>query len=76
VVNRSDTAQPVHIVLNAASINPKGQSITLSAAGPNDTNSIIEPTKIAPVTEQVGGLGTDFTRTFPPYSITVLVLHR
>jgi alpha-N-arabinofuranosidase len=40
----------------------------------DDTNSLLEPTKIVPVTEKVKGLGTRFTRTFPPYSITILEL--
>jgi alpha-N-arabinofuranosidase len=37
-----------------------------------ETNSITEPTKIVPVTRKVDGLSPDFTRTFPPCSITVL----
>lgn len=31
-------------------------------------------TKIVPATAKVDGLGTDFTRTFPPYSFSVLIL--
>ena len=46
----------------------------LKAAGPDDTHSITDPTKIAPVTTSVDGLGSSFTREFPPYSITVLEL--
>ena len=53
-------------------MDAKGQAVTLSAASPTDTNSITEPTKIVPVTSGVDGLGTSFTRTFPPYSLTVL----
>lgn len=59
-------------VLKMAGADAKGQTITLSAASPADTNSITEPTKIVPVTAAVDGLGTNFTRTFPPYSLTVL----
>ncbi len=51
---------------------PKEQAVTLSSASPTDTNSITEPTKIVPVTSAVDGLGASFTRTFPPYSLTVL----
>ena len=57
-----------------ASLDPKGQSIVLSAASPDDTNSIAEPTKVVPVAAPVDGLSASFTRTFPPYSITVLQL--
>ena len=39
-----------------------------------DTNSITEPTKIVPVTRKIDGLSKDFTRTFPPYSISILKL--
>ncbi len=72
VVNRASTAQPVHITLNAARIDPRGLSVTLSATSPDDTNSITDPAKIVPVTAVVEGLGRDFTHSFPPYSITVL----
>ena len=46
----------------------------LGAASPDDTNSSTEPTKIVPVTSSVDGLGSSFTREFPPYSITILEL--
>jgi alpha-N-arabinofuranosidase len=75
IVNRRDTPQPVKIAINGAdSIADAGTAIVLKAAGPDDTNSIQEPRKIVPVTEQASGLGTHFTRTFPPYSITILEL--
>ena len=37
-----------------------------------DTNSISEPAKVVPASSEVEGLSANFTRTFPPYSITVL----
>jgi alpha-N-arabinofuranosidase len=75
VVNRQDTAQTVHIQISGvASIEAQGTAIVLKADSPDDTNSIQEPTKIVPATESVDGLGTDFTREFPPYSITILEL--
>lgn len=75
IVNRSGNAAPVHIALSGlASVNPDGKTITISSASPEDTNSISDPNKIAPVTADVTGLSADFTRTFAPYSITVLEL--
>ena len=72
VVNRAGTGLPVHVAISGLSaVEPKGKAITLAASGPNDTNTITEPAKIVPVTSDVNGLGADFTRTFPPYSITV-----
>jgi len=46
----------------------------LSAASPDDTNTINNPKKVVPVTAKVRGLGKSFTRAFPAYSITVLQL--
>ena len=75
VVNRQSTAQPVHIQISgASSVETEGEALVLKANAPDDTNSIQEPVKIAPITEKIDGLGTDFTREFPPYSITILEL--
>jgi hypothetical protein len=75
VVDHAATPQPVRVeIAGLAGVEPKGQSIVLSAAGPDDTNSITEPTKIVPVTTSVDGVGSSFTREFPPYSITILEL--
>jgi alpha-L-arabinofuranosidase len=75
IVNRAATPQPVRVeIAGLARVESKGQSIVLKAAGPDDTHSITDPTKIAPVTTSVDGLGSSFTREFPPYSITVLEL--
>jgi alpha-N-arabinofuranosidase len=61
-------------ISGVAHVEPKGQSIVLRATSPEDTNSITEPARIVPVTSSVDGLGTNFTREFPPYSITILEL--
>ena len=75
VVNRAADAKPVHVTLSGLkSVEPIGQSITLAAGSPEETNSITEPKKIVPITAKAEGLGMDFTRPFPPYSITVLKL--
>jgi len=73
VVNTAGAAQDVRVEFaGAAGVESKGEAVVMSATAPEDTNSIIEPAKIVPVTETAEGLGADFTRTFPPYSITVL----
>ena len=75
VVNELGTPQPVKIEISGVpAVEPEGTAFVLKANRPDDANSIQEPTKIIPVTEKVDGLGTDFTREFPPYSITVLEL--
>jgi len=73
VVNRAGTPQPVRVGISGlAAVEPKGKAITLAASSPTDTNSISEPAKVVPVSSEVDGLSADFTRTFPPYSITVV----
>ncbi|MCU1234171.1 MAG: Alpha-N-arabinofuranosidase [Candidatus Solibacter sp.] len=74
IVNRAAEAQDVRVEISGVSVDAKGQSIQLAAKSPDDTNSIADPAKLVPVTASVDGLGAKFTRTFPPYSITVLVL--
>jgi alpha-N-arabinofuranosidase len=75
VVNRAGAPQAVRIeVKGVASVAPKGQVISMAAASPQDTNSITEPTKIVPVPSTAEDFGTSFSRTFPPYSISVLRL--
>jgi alpha-N-arabinofuranosidase len=75
IVNRASVTQPVRVEISGvAHVEPKGQSIVLRATSPEDTNSITEPARIVPVTSSVDGLGTNFTREFPPYSITILEL--
>jgi alpha-N-arabinofuranosidase len=72
IVNTAATQQAVHVAISgASSVDGKGQAITLQGSGPMDTNSITEPTKIVPVTASVDGLSSDFTKTVPPYSVTI-----
>lgn len=74
---RAGTQQPVHVnIESSAPLNSRGQITTLAAKSPDDTNSIDEPRKIIPVTSTVEGLGKDFVRIFPPYSISVLQIKR
>jgi alpha-N-arabinofuranosidase len=74
VVNAVGTPQPVRVQISGVAVEPTGQAIEMKGEATEATNSITEPTKIVPVTTKIDGLSTDFTRTFPPYSITVLKL--
>jgi alpha-N-arabinofuranosidase len=72
LVNRAGTPQPVRVEISGlAGVEPNGQMIAMSANSADDTNSIAEPRKIVPVTSDIDGLGTSFTRTLPAYSIAV-----
>ncbi len=75
VVNSADHAQEIHFdISGVAGIKSRGEAVVLSADSPEATNTLKEPTKVAPVTTKLTGLGKSFTRAFPPFSITVLKL--
>jgi alpha-N-arabinofuranosidase len=75
VVNAVGTPQPVRIQISGVSaVEPNGEVVEMKGKSTEDTNSITEPTSIVPVTMKINGLSKDFTRTFPPYSISVLKL--
>ena len=75
MVNTLGNPQPVTVELSGTEkVARTGRAIVLKAASPDDTNSIEQPSKIVPVTIRVRGLGKQFTRILPPYSITILEL--
>ena len=76
IVNSADAPQPVTIDISGVkSVAAKGTATVLKAVNRNETNSLKDPQHIVPVTEKAKDLGTSFTRTFPPCSITVLELN-
>jgi alpha-L-arabinofuranosidase len=75
MVNTLGTAQPVEVQISGvSSVAGNGKAIVLKADSPDATNSIEQPTNVAPVEKTMGGLSTDFTKTLPAYSITILEL--
>jgi alpha-N-arabinofuranosidase len=75
VVNVDAKAQRISVQINGAKkINSKGEAVVLTANSPDETNLITGPKKLVPRTEKVDGLSANFTREFPPYSVTVLKL--
>ena len=75
IVNALGTPQPVRVRISGVSrVANKGRVVEMKARGPEDTNSLQEPRKIIPMTEKASGLSTNFTRSFPPCSITILEL--
>lgn len=67
-----DAAAVTFDLAGATRVAARGQLITLSSANPNDENSFESPRKIVPVTSPVTGLGQTFTRTLPPYSLSIV----
>lgn len=75
IVNRADTAQSIKIdITGVKSVGAKGTATVLQAAKRSETNTLKEPQRIVPATEKVKDLGTSFTRSYPPCSITILQL--
>ena len=75
IVNRADAPQDLKIEISGVtSIADDGTATILKADNRDATNTLQEPKKVIPVTEKAAGLGTHFTRTFPPCSITILEL--
>jgi alpha-N-arabinofuranosidase len=75
IVNRSDAPQEVKVdIAGAGNIADEGTAIVLKAANRDETNSLKDPQHVMPATEKVSGLGSSFTRTYPPCSITILEL--
>lgn len=76
VVNRGEGGESVVINLKGPmKVSPNGTSVVLTSGNPQDTNSITEPAKVAPVVTQMHGIGAAFAHVFPGYSVTVLRLN-
>ncbi len=75
VVNTVGEARTVPVTITGiASVAAGGRGIVLTAASPQDTNSLTDPRKVVPVAFPVNGLGTRFVYRFAPRSVTVLIL--
>lgn len=75
LVNTLGTPQPVMVDISGVmDVASKGQAIVLKAHSPDDTNSIKQPKNIVPISKTVHGLGKEFKKVLPPYSITILEL--
>ena len=76
-VNTTSTAQFMNIALNGLKkVNASGKVTILQGNKPEDTNSITEPKKIVPVTTAIKGVSSNFTRTVPPYSISIFQFYK
>jgi alpha-N-arabinofuranosidase len=64
----------VDIKLPGAKLAPEGKLISLIGKDPEATNTIDQPTAIAPVESALHGVGESFHHRIPPYTIEVLEL--
>ena len=67
-----DAAAMTFDLAGAPRVAATGTLTVLASPNPLDENSFEAPSKIAPVTTTVTGLGRTFTRTLPPYSLSIL----
>lgn len=73
IVNALPTAQAVDFRVSGRSIRPDGD-MTVLTGNPKATNSLTDPTQVAPKTTSIHGLGNSFQETLAPYSVTVIAL--
>ncbi len=73
VVNTSSSSQSTQLAIQGAKrIAAKGLVTILTSKSADDQNSLASPTKVAPKSHAIDGLGASFSYTFPPNSVTVL----
>lgn len=72
VVNAGDTPQETTVTVDGSDRLAPGAAALVLSGRPDDENSVSEPTKVAPRTVSVPGVGPRFQHTFPPHSLTVL----
>ena len=74
VVNPTRATQHARISVAGLDLASRGTAEVLGGVDPNAQNSLADPTRVAPVTVPVDGIGPVFTRTFAPESVTVFRL--
>lgn len=74
IVNAGDA--PLETIVNVNGAGKLDSTATgyVLTGNPADENSLAAPTKVAPQAVNIPGIGPQFTRTFPPHSLTVLRL--
>lgn len=73
IVNTKAKKETVKINLEGVSgIEPEATMVVVKGNKPEDTNSITEPENIVPVTSAIKGIKPSFTKTFDPYSVSII----
>jgi len=75
IVNTIGKQQPVEINLKGnTTVSPNAALIVIKGDRPEDTNTITDPEKIIPIASTIHDVGSVFTRTLDPYSVSILQL--
>ena len=72
LVNASSDEKPLTIDLPGAKLAATAKLTTLSAHDTQETNTIDNPTRIAPVESTLNGVSSHFTHTVPPFTVQVV----
>jgi alpha-N-arabinofuranosidase len=73
VVNVTGMPQTLQFAIDGVNqVMDSGTSVVLKSADLHDSNSLINPVNVLPVTQPLTGLGQTFTQTLAPYSVNVL----
>lgn len=75
VVNAAPRPQPLTLRIEGGRVARHGTLVTLHAGSTHATNTIADPDRVVPHTEEVDWLGKDVRHTFAPYSVNVIELH-
>jgi alpha-N-arabinofuranosidase len=67
-----DPASVAFDLAGVARVAPTARLTVLASPNPTDENSFEAPARITPVTSTVSGVSAKFTRTLPPYSLSIL----
>jgi alpha-L-arabinofuranosidase len=71
-VNVTGQPLPTQFALNSGRGISANATVTLLTSGsPTDENSLAQPTKVAPVTNLLTGVGASFAYTLPAYSLSI-----
>jgi alpha-L-arabinofuranosidase len=71
--NATDKPMPFDIRISGLEpVSSKAQAITLSGSGPEDENTLEEPTRVAPAYSTFDGAGKEFVYPAKPWSVTIL----
>jgi alpha-N-arabinofuranosidase len=71
VVNSSEKAQPLQLLIKGVSLTGKAEVIALKGT-PDDVNSFADPSKIVPVQGIVSVKGKNVTANISPYSLIIV----
>ncbi len=73
VANTTPLSQSLRVRIEGVRrVSSRGFDVELGSSLLDGNNSMSKPENIVPTTHKIKGLGREFTRAFPPYSVTVL----